>query len=200
MIILTILSLTAAMRAEAAETARDVLARTLEAIESAPALEVDFTVTTDDGSGKGVLLMSGRRFAIKADGMATWYDGKTQWSYSESTGEVNVTEPTDEELAEINPLLLLNSDADTYDLKLKKKSKTEYILNLADRTDERSIARASITISADTRLPAAAEVEMAGGEKAKLKFVKIKKLNSSRPADFRFNPKDYPGVEVIDLR
>lgn len=197
-LILTLLA--SALTGFSAETARSVLDKTLATLNSSPALTADFTISGTDGSSKGVLTLAGEKFTIKGDEMAIWFDGKTQWSYSASTGEVNVTEPTDDELAEINPLVLLNADPEAYALKLKKKGQTAFLLELTDRTDDRSIARAVITIAADTWLPTGAEVEMAGGEKASLAFKNIKKLNSVPAASFRFNPKDYPGVEVIDLR
>lgn len=186
-----------------AESARDILNKTLTALDATPAIEAEYAVTSSDGSIiNGIIILSGNKFTIKADGMATWYDGKTQWTYSESTAEVNITEPTDDEIAELNPLVILRSDSDVYNLKLKKRTKEgNYQLELIDRTDgDMNIARAVIVLNPSTYLPISASVEVSSGERYKLIFKNLKKLNSISENTFRFNPKDYKGVEIIDLR
>lgn len=185
----------------AAETVETVLTKALEALNNAPAIKGEYVLTGADGSNGGVIILSGNKFTIKGDGIATWYDGKTMWAYSESTGEVNITEPTDDELAEINPLVILNSDPDAYTVRLKKKSKTDFVLELTDQTDGgMSISHAIITLSACTYLPINATVRTSSGERCNLEFKNLKKLNSVETSAFTFNPKEYPGVDVIDLR
>lgn len=184
----------------AAITAKEILSQTLSAMNDTPALTAGYDIAGEDGNAGGTITISGKRFFIEGDGIRIWYDGHTQWSYTERTGEVNVTEPTDEELAEINPLYILNSDADAYALKLKKREKTRYIIELTDRSEDLSISKATVTVSAQDMLPSSAKIEMASGEVFTLTLKNIKKLKSIDSAVFRFNPKDYPGVEVIDLR
>lgn len=183
-----------------AETAAEVLDRVLKTLDDAQGWSADFTITADDGSSSGELLLSGDRFAIKGEGASIWYDGKTQWSYSEATSEVNITEPTADELAEVNPLVILKSDPDTYQLKIKKKNKSTILLQLTDKTDAMSISRASVMIDPSTYLPQAAEVETSSGERMTLVLKNLKKLKSAAAALFRFNPATLPGVEIIDLR
>lgn len=199
--IIIILSLFIASAASAApETANSVLEKTINTLNTTPAIAADYILSSNDGTIAGRFTMSGEKFVIKGDGMATWYDGKTQWSYTANTGEVNITEPTDDELAEINPLVILNTDPTIYSVKLKKKGADTYTLELVDRTKDQSISRAIITISADQWLPTQADLVFSSGDKVALYFKNIKKLNSSPSGIFTFNPKEYPDVEIIDLR
>ena len=53
-------------------------------------------------TGNGTLLLKGNRFYLNSGGIQSWFDGTTQWSYLESSEEVNVSNPTPEELQTIN--------------------------------------------------------------------------------------------------
>ena len=71
-------------------------------------MTVVFTVWNNGNSSTGTMNLSGRNFHISTPEMKVWYDGKTQWSYAPSAGEVNITEPTSEELAQTNPFSILS--------------------------------------------------------------------------------------------
>ncbi len=192
--------ISAAALLSAAVTAGSVLDKTLSALDDSPAIEAMYGIASSGESSHGVIVISGDKFLIRGDGATIWFDGTTQWSYTERTGEVNVTEPTAEEIAEVNPLAILRSEPDVYRLKLKKQGKSGYVIELTDQSGDLSISKATVTISADDFLPANAIVETASGDKFSLVLKNIKKLKTVDPQLFRFNPKDYPGVEVIDLR
>ena len=46
---------------------------------------------TFGGTGNGTLLLKGNRFYLNSGGIQSWFDGTTQWSYLESSEEVNVS-------------------------------------------------------------------------------------------------------------
>ncbi|MBD5213464.1 MAG: hypothetical protein HDS75_01400 [Bacteroidales bacterium] len=183
-----------------AETPKSILDKTLSALNAATGYEARFAIVGDEGGSKGEITISGDKFIIKSEGIQIWYDGRTQWSYTEHTGEVNITEPTEEELAEVNPLVILNSDPDVYRLKLRKKDNDSYTIQLTDKTGDLAIAKALITIKSADWLPYSANIETASGDKFAVVLNNIKKLKNISPDVFKFNPKNFPGVEVIDLR
>jgi len=45
---------------------------------------------------------------MEMDEMQAWFDGKTQWAYMAQNNEVSITEPTEKELAETNPMAILS--------------------------------------------------------------------------------------------
>ena len=69
------------------------------------------------GQGNGTLLLKGNQFYLNSGGIQSWFDGKTQWSYLESSEEVNVSNPTPEELQTINPYALLSIYKNGYNYK-----------------------------------------------------------------------------------
>ena len=82
--------------------AREVLDKTAAAMKNAGGIRAVF-----GGTSNGTLLLKGEQFYLNSGGVQSWFDGKTQWSYLESSGEVNISSPTPEELQGINPYSLL---------------------------------------------------------------------------------------------
>ena len=105
--------------------AQDILDRTATAFRQAGGIQADFTVQTYakgvlQGSSVGTIRLKGEKFLLDADGVKTWFDGRTQWSYLTNSDEVNVSEPTPEELQSINPYALLSIYKQGYHMKLGK--------------------------------------------------------------------------------
>ena len=73
--------------------AKNILERTAEAFRKAGGVKLAFTVNEQQGSYAGVLYLEGEKFVVETEGMKTWFDGHTQWSYVASADEVNVSEP-----------------------------------------------------------------------------------------------------------
>ena len=110
--------------------AKNILERTAEAFRKAGGVKLAFTVNEQQGSYAGVLYLEGEKFVVETEGMKTWFDGHTQWSYVASADEVNVSEPTQEELQTLNPYAWLSLYKQGYRLKLSsvggKQDKSVY--------------------------------------------------------------------------
>ena len=92
--------------------AKSILDKTAEAFRKAGGVKADFTVKviTDgliEGVEHGTIQLKGEKFVLKTTDIVTWFDGKTQWSYVAKNDEVNVSNPTQEELQQINPYTFL---------------------------------------------------------------------------------------------
>ncbi len=74
----------------AASSGGALLQRCAAKIKSAPSLSVTYTVSADGNTAEGLLVLQGEMFTISTPGMVSWYDGKSQWTYSDQIGEVNV--------------------------------------------------------------------------------------------------------------
>ena len=61
--------------------AKNILERTAEAFRKAGGVKLAFTVNEQQGSYAGVLYLEGEKFVVETEGMKTWFDGHTQWSY-----------------------------------------------------------------------------------------------------------------------
>lgn len=189
--------------------AQDILDRTATAFRQAGGIEADFTVQTYakgtlQGSSVGTIRLKGEKFLLDADGVKTWFDGRTQWSYLTNSDEVNVSEPTPEELQSINPYALLSIYKQGYHMKLGKtdvyggKPAYEVILTASDR--KKDLQCVIIYVTKDTFQPLCISMTQKGGNSVAIRITSYKAGESYNDHLFTFDKKAYPTAEVIDLR
>lgn len=80
-------------------------------------LQADFVLTISEDAAQpmnypGTITMRGERFALAMFDMEAAYDGSTLYIYSESTDELTLSTPTQQELTEANPFLYARALAD----------------------------------------------------------------------------------------
>lgn len=191
----TITVFSAATRPSAAE----VMRRAAEKLHKAPAVEAVFTATHAGRTASGQIILSGNRFKLTTDALTTWFDGKTQWAYSTSAAEVNVSEPTSEELSQINPFEIIRTmqkdftprrltSGNTVDkIELLPKGKSEY-------------SKVVLTLNATTLLPSEIVITSSDRSVTVITLSSVKVVKSVAKSAFTFNSKLYPGVDIVDLR
>lgn len=184
--------------ATAAETASSVMKHVVNAMSTKP-LQASFTITASGVTQSGTLVMDRDRFVLKTDDLSTWWDGKTQWTYSPALKEVSVTNPGREELAEVNPLLILGSLSSGFASELTSSTMGNYTLSMRPRQGADGIRSAIVSVNGTTWFPREITVD-AGGNRFVIKVKSIKTLKNIPAGTFQFNPRQYPGVEINDLR
>lgn len=94
---------------------RGALDRAAAAYESSNGLKASFAANIRhekqgvSESFEGTIQMKGDKFVLITPDTRTWYDGTTQWTYVVRTDEVNLSNPTGDELEFTNPMTLLRS-------------------------------------------------------------------------------------------
>ena len=187
--------------------AKVILDKTAEAFRKAGGVKADFTVKAVanglvEGAENGTIQLKGEKFVLKTSDIITWFDGKTQWSYLESSEEVNVSNPTPEELQTINPYALLSIYKNGYNYKYagtksrNGKQGFEVILTPENKQDITSI---TLFVS-QTYQPLYIKVEQ--NNKSANEII-VTSYQTNQPLDnatFKFDKKKFPNAEVIDLR
>lgn len=177
--------------------AREVLDRTAQALTRARGVRATFGGTSD-----GTLLLKGDKFYLDSGGVQSWFDGKTQWSYLENSEEVNISNPTPEELQSINPYALLSLYKQGYNYRYEglknRNGKQGYEVIL---TPEKPQDIASITLFVSKAYqPLYIKVEQSNHSVNEIIVTSYQTGQSLDDAAFKFDKKKYPKVEVIDLR
>lgn len=91
-----------------AQDAMKVLDLAAERIRKAGNIKIEYKATLFSGtqeraSNTGTMWLQESKMKLEAEGVKTWYDGKTRWCYVESAKEVAIDEPSRQEMAAMNP-------------------------------------------------------------------------------------------------
>lgn len=198
-IVMTILSLICVIPSSAI-TAPEVLSKSASKISGAKSVTCTFTLTTQGKSVKGSLKTSGTKFAITTPYSSSWYNGKAMYTYNASSRETTIVTPTAAELAEANPLCYLKGYDKSFTAAFSKtmpKGKYEVILTPKKRNT--GIKSVTLIINGKTMLPDAITVT-GGGATGKVVLNSVS-LGGALPAStFEYPAKNYPKVEIVDLR
>lgn len=184
----------------ATPTAAQLLAQAVEQIKKSPSLQATFRASTSDGSAQGSIQLSGNRFKLDTDEFTTWFDGRTQWAYSPRTGEVNISEPTFEELAQINPFAVIGSLKDGYNARRVNAPKGSDRLELTPKHKGGDYSKVTLTLNAATHYPSAIEIVATDGARINIAVTSVKAGKMPDASAFRFNRSLYPRAEIVDLR
>ncbi len=157
---------------------------------------------TFKGTQEGVLWLDGERFYLNSNGVESWFDGKTQWSYVEQNQEVTISEPNQEELQTINPFTLLNAAhtqfTSLYGGKVKEYGVQGLKLTLTPKS-KGDIRLISLIVNKQYE-PLLLVITLENGEEQNFcitSYISDQKLPQSA---FQFPTAKYPNAEVIDMR
>lgn len=190
-----------------AQSARSILDATAARLSAPGGIKAKFKATqfngsTAEGEASGTLLLRGRAYHVATDEMLTWYDGTTQWSMMSGSNEVNVTAPSEAEQAQLNPATLINIYKQGYKYTMNKstlRGHKTYVIHLIAKSRKAYYSDIYVDVEQGTYTPLCFRAKHDGNwmRLSVLSFTSGLNLPAS---DFTFPAKDYPDVEVIDLR
>ena len=151
----------------------------------------------------GNILLKRNKFKMDLSNVTTFFDGKTEYVYLQKEKEVNISEPTNEELKDLNPLLLLKSYKSGYKIKYVGAKKLNgipvEIVNLYPNDRKKNFSILTFTINSATKMPVSVRSQGKNGINTTINVKSYKYLSIPDTA-FVFNAKKHSDVEVIDLR
>lgn len=204
-LILLLLSIGLPLTATAQQTqAKTILDQTAAGLKNAGGIKATFQVSQGTGNWQGTILLSGKKFKITTPQTTTWFNGKYLWTYVKENDEVNLNQPTDDELQSINPYNFIYTYANGYSCKMgsitrfQNQSVHEILLTATDRSNPYSQIRLIVSQAGKQPL----QIKMLQGKNnwttiTLTAFAKNQKLPESV---FSFNKKEAPHAEIIDLR
>ena len=207
---LTILMLTIVANAQTSKKAEAILNKASQVLEQADGIKLSFTLSPDTPDGEafeaqeGVAFIKKEKFKLDMPYSTTWFNGSTQWVLLKDANEVNISNPTSEEMAMISPLGILNIYKTNYLLKdpvertFNGKNATE--IELTPINEWQDFERLVIVLDNKTNNVMMVRFETRDGNKSKLTISSYNSSNKFTNDLFQFNKDNHPGVEIIDLR
>lgn len=181
-----------------AQTAKSVLDKTASQL-SRGCVVANFTARGAMGNSNGNITVQGKKFVLTSPQARIWFDGKTEWSLAQGSGEVNVTTPTAAEIAGINPINFIYLYKQGYNATLADKG-AAYEVHLTTNNNRSSIKEAYISINKSTHTPQSVRIRTNASSWSTINITSLQNVGKKNDSFFRFNSKDFPKVEVIDLR
>ena len=183
-----------------AQTAKQVLDKTAAVVSAKEGVQAKFSLKSSKGinlNASGTIAVKGKKFHVTTPQATIWFDGKTMWTYMKKNDEVNVTNPTESQLAVINPYNFIYMYKQGYSYTLEKTDKS-YMVHLYATDKKKPIQEMHITVMQKSYIPLTIAYRTAKG----VTTIDITNFKATAQPDgiFHFNAKDFPSVEVIDLR
>ena len=181
-----------------AENAQGILDKASAQFKNAGNVKIGFQMIANAQTTTGYINIAENKFYCDMSGLDVWFDGTTMWHYVKADKEVSVTNPSTKNLARMNPYFFLTIYKKGYKCKMGKSTNEYYEVIL---TGSKDTAFSSIMV----RLNKKNYNPIYSKTVSKKTTVEIT-VNSFLPhqsfdiSSFKFNPKEFPGVEVIDLR
>lgn len=180
-----------------AQSAKSVLDKAASTITSQQGVKAHFKMTTTTGNTSGTIAIKGKKFYATTPQATVWFDGKTQWTYVKNSDEVNVSNPTDAQLQAVNPYNFINLYKRGYAYTMNNAG-ADYVVHLTATSPERKIKELFISVNKNNYQPK--QIKMLQGKKWTTFDISSIKKEKIADSQFRFNSKDFPKAEIIDLR
>lgn len=172
-----------------------------ETIQADFRLEIKQKNNVNSQSVSGNILLKSNLFYINMDDIQVWFNGKTQWTLMKENNEVSIIEPTEQELAEVNPVAILSALKAKSNVRFSKtKAEQLYIVELLPKQKNADIQFAEIKIQKKNNQLVSMKMIQKNGTTSTIVMSNYKTGIKTTPANFQFDKTKYPKVSVNDLR
>lgn len=187
----------------------DILDRVSKKTQSYPVIDAAFTYTMNNPKSKinesktGKLLLKGDSYRLEIEGQIIISNGQTVWTYMPAAKEVQINDAA-ENPETVSPSGLLTGWNKNYTPKLLKKPGANYgsdvqVIELTPKSNK-NITKVMLVIDKTKLQIKKAVINDKSGSTFTYTIDKFNPLSSVDPGKFKFSEKDYPGVEIIDMR
>lgn len=183
----------------------DILARAEKALVGQSATELSFVSTPYNPQGvaetkvQGKLIQQGERFRLEYGRILATYSQGTLYVYDAEEETLTLSNPSADELIQINPLYFVQSRAKGFSSKLTGQSGAGASVTFTPQT-KASIKEVAILFSAKSNLPEEVNLRGQDGSRVSIKTSNLRGIPARKGTDFVLESKQYPQAELIDMR
>lgn len=181
--------------ADTSAQAKKILDKAAAKVNLKSGAQMNFSISGGKINQSGTITVKGNKFNARTANAIVWFDGKTQWTYLKKNEEVNVSNPTAAQIAQMNPYSFINMYKSGYTLSLTKAASGNQVHLVAQGS--KKIQEMYILVDANSNIK---QVKMKmNGQWTTINISNIKAVSVGDGA-FRFSATEFPNAEVIDLR
>ena len=178
--------------------------KTYKTVKAAFTLKVENAQGKAQGTKSGTVQMKGTKYRVSITGQEIISDGKTVWTYDKSANEVQVS-TLDNSAGNLTPQKLFTNFYDKDFLyvqneDVKRNGKTYQVVELTPIDKTKPFFKVIIEVDKANNNIASTKVFEKNGNRYTYAVISLTANQPMSDDIFVFDPKKYPGVEVIDLR
>jgi len=190
--------------------ARTLLDKTYASFEASKGIRLTFRAATLGNDGSEQMAMSGtafikaNKFRLETDQMDVWFDGTTQWVLMKEVDEVNISNPTGEEITAVSPLALLGIYRNGYTLTApvgkNLNGKKVQMIRMVPAIENKEYKEVEAAINQSSHTLVQVTLTLRNGTKQQIDISDYNANHNFTDVEFRIDKSRYPNVEIIDLR
>lgn len=196
--------------AQTSTQSKAILDKAYEAYAASEGIKLAFTLTAVETDGtaypaqQGEAIVKGNKLKLTMDAIDTWFDGKTQWVLMKEVNEVNISNPTGQEVAAVSPLALLGMYKNGFALKAPAtktvNGKSAFVIEMVPTGSNNDFKTVSVAVDKKTNTVLQVNLTLKNGMKNKIDISNYNANYKFSDTDFVFDKNKHKGVEVVDLR
>ncbi|MEN6588487.1 MAG: LolA-like putative outer membrane lipoprotein chaperone [Proteiniphilum sp.] len=208
--LLTALLLSLPLFSQNNAASKSILDKAFAGFEASQGIRLSFKTTTMESDGtayppeSGVAYVRGNRFKLDMEAMDIWFDGVTQWVFIKEANEVNISNPTGQEIAAVSPLALLGMYKSGYTLKAPVSTTVNgtnvYQIQMTPAAGNKDFTSVTASIDKKTHTLVQVILTTANGINTKIDITSYNANHQFNEPFFRFDKALHPDVEIVDLR
>ena len=185
----------------AVETADGMLKRCASGITGTTGITASFTIDYGNQKLSGTMKAAGKKFTLQTPSTSTWYDGKIIFLLIGINAFSTLMTPTPQEVAEANPLSIVNSYSNSFTAAFAKSQlKGCKTIVLTPKSKHSGYKTVHVTIPDGSVFPSKLVIIPASGQKMIVSLNQVKSGQKLSDATFVYPKTKYPKVEIVDLR
>jgi len=149
----------------------------------------------------GSIIMAKDQYKLELPDNITWYNGSASWNYLEAEKEVTITKPDKKDNSFLSrPSAIFSLYKKGYKTRLIEENSNSIIVDLYPEDLKSDLVRIRLAIGKSGNDLLEAEYKKKDGIVVYLIVNEYDLKTKPDPAIFTFNPQNYKGVEIIDMR
>ncbi|TDB60052.1 LolA family protein [Arundinibacter roseus] len=164
-----------------------------------------FTYSPEGGRDmKGDATVKGTKFRLKMAGQEIFNDGKTMATYIKETNEVNLQDFDPNEVGDLNPTRIYTAYKKGYKYAFIKENteggQVYEVVELSPTSASSQVSKVEIKVHKKDKSIKSWKITQKNGQRVTYRVDQFQPNVQVADSFFAFNSKQYPGVEVVDLR